>query len=520
VQYTCVSDALLTHPDLDASGWIWYIPLHTGKVSVGVVMNQGVMTNKKRANDWDSKEAYLNELKHTPGIAKLLEHAKLVTDIKSASEWSYSADAYASPYIRLAGDAGCFIDPFFSSGVHLALASGLSAAVTVTASIRGQVDELAAATWHSKKVAEGYTRFLLVVSSALKQIQMQAEPVLSDWDERSFERAFHHFRPIIQGSTDVTGKLSQSEVSETIDFCFKAFIPVSLAEKQAIVQRMEQLGIADPSTSNEAYDRGVKELKSILSPEQMRIMHTIRARQMLRSEDTLNMDNFGTDVIDNLSPNLVTGSLGLVPPKDNRLAQPDVLALMSGEEGPMTGQKGVAEDGTAHQSINADAMATNGASKQMNGNGTNEHHINGNGLNEHHVNGNGLNGHHINGNGLNGHHINGNGLNGHRVNGDGHGVDHVSGAPSVNDAAAKATPNGDHSHLKPLEGHVERTSSGEATRLKMQDTLHSVAEQMETPHDTMLRMFNSVSSHKINFDPEIEDSRADRVDADPGNCNR
>ena len=25
------------------------------------------------------------------------------------------------PYARVAGDAGCFIDPFFSSGVHLAM---------------------------------------------------------------------------------------------------------------------------------------------------------------------------------------------------------------------------------------------------------------------------------------------------------------------------------------------------------------------------------------------------------------
>jgi flavin-dependent dehydrogenase len=128
-------------------------------------------------------------------VEKLLVGAELVSDIKSASDWSYSASSYASPNVRLVGDAGCFIDPFFSSGVHLALASGLSAATTICAVKRGDCEENTAADWHSKKVAEGYTRFLLVVLSALKQIKDQEESVLTDWDEATFDRAFSFFRP-------------------------------------------------------------------------------------------------------------------------------------------------------------------------------------------------------------------------------------------------------------------------------------------------------------------------------------
>lgn len=158
-------------------------------------MNLAVSTSKKREQGIGSKELYLNEIRQTPGIQALLEKATFVSDIRSASDWSYSAPAYASPYVRIAGDAACFIDPFFSSGVHLALAASLSAAVTISASIKEHCSEMDAAVWHSKKVAEGYTRFLLVVSSALKQIKAQDEPVLSDFDEKTFERAFSHFRP-------------------------------------------------------------------------------------------------------------------------------------------------------------------------------------------------------------------------------------------------------------------------------------------------------------------------------------
>lgn len=51
-----------------------------------------------------------------------------------------------------------FIDPLFSSGVHLAMTGGLSAALTIASSIRGSVTEEKAAEWHSTKVRTAYAR--------------------------------------------------------------------------------------------------------------------------------------------------------------------------------------------------------------------------------------------------------------------------------------------------------------------------------------------------------------------------
>lgn len=156
---------------------------------------QIVVERKREMPDPSSKGYYLQSLELVPIIKELLANAELVSDIKSASDWSYSASNYAFPGVRIAGDAGSFIDPLFSSGVHLALSGGLSAATTIAAAIRGDCNEETAASWHDKKTAESYTRFLLVVSSVLKQIRSQDDPIINELDEKTFERAFNLIRP-------------------------------------------------------------------------------------------------------------------------------------------------------------------------------------------------------------------------------------------------------------------------------------------------------------------------------------
>lgn len=317
-------------------------------------MNQDIATSKKKAMvSPSSLDLYMESIKLVPGIEKLLSEAKLVSDVKSASDWSYSASTYASPYVRIAGDAGCFIDPFFSSGVHLALASGLSAAASICAVRKGDCDERASSKWHSVKVAEGYSRFLLVVLSALKQIREQDEPVLSDWDEEGFDKAFAFFRPskslsfqnlltwavsltdellVIQGTADTSAKLTQSEVSNTVNFCMSAFAPAAPEDREAVRKKLESFNLHDAASTNSKS----KELEASLSREEMRILTTMRARQMVRSEDWVNINNFGVDTIDGMAVHMKRGSLGLHRPTKAPTNGPpvDVMALLVGEDEP------------------------------------------------------------------------------------------------------------------------------------------------------------------------------------------
>ncbi|KAF1936660.1 hypothetical protein EJ02DRAFT_506414 [Clathrospora elynae] len=314
----------------DGSGWVWFIPLHNNTVSVGVVINQEVATRKKEMGSPGRKAFYLEMLKALPRIlGPMLKDTTLVTEIKAASDWSYSASSYASYNARIVGDTGCFIDPFFSSGVHLAVASGLSAAANICASIKGQVTECEALEWHSKKVAEGYTRFLLIVLSALKQIRGHDQAILSDWDEEGFERAFAHFRPIIQATAYVHGKLTQEEVAKTVDFCLNAFAPVDAAKRDAVMAKVEELKSSGSAQIH-------KELEAYLSPDELHILNTVRAREMVRSEDTVNIDTFTSDTMDGRAVNMIQGSLGLISAHEAAKNAPkkstDLLSKMMGEE--------------------------------------------------------------------------------------------------------------------------------------------------------------------------------------------
>lgn len=298
----------------DASGWCWLIPLHNGTSSVGIVQNQDAASTKKKAMGSPSQEDFYKEsLNLAPRIKELLSEAEMAAPVKQASDWSYSATCYASPNVRIVGDAGCFIDPYFSSGVHLALTGAMSAAATIRAVQRGECDEQTAMNWHSKKVAEGYTRFLLVVLSAMKQIRKSDAPVLSDWDEEGFDRAFAFFRPIIQGTADVGGKLTQDELNKTIDFCLNAFQHHDAESREAMISKMK-------AHEEEAKLQGEVEAKAeidpdSLTPEEMQVLKTIRARQMLRTEDVINIDSFSGDAIDGFAPRIKHGELGLRKPE-------------------------------------------------------------------------------------------------------------------------------------------------------------------------------------------------------------
>jgi flavine halogenase len=105
---------------------------------------------------------------------------------------------------------------------------------------------------------------------------------------------------------DVSGRLTQSEVNKTVDFCLNAFQDTTAAERQKVLDKLQELnGNSDiPIEATEDIEK--------FTEEELRILKHIRARQMFRMEDTFNLNHFSEDAIEGYAPNIKRGSLGLV----------------------------------------------------------------------------------------------------------------------------------------------------------------------------------------------------------------
>ncbi len=118
-------------------GWFWFIPFSDGTTSVGLVTDGTAV----RASGLRAEEALEEGIRRCPAARRLTERAERITQIWSASDWSYKCRRIAGDGWLLVGDAAAFVDPVFSSGVLLAMTSGEAAADLLDATLtRGTVD--------------------------------------------------------------------------------------------------------------------------------------------------------------------------------------------------------------------------------------------------------------------------------------------------------------------------------------------------------------------------------------------
>ncbi len=121
-------------------GWFWYIPLENGITSVGVV---GDLDYLLKGRQGDPARVLDEEIQRCPGVRPRMENARRVGDVHVLSDFSWSARQCAGDGWVLVGDAFAFLDPIYSSGLFLALASGERAADAIHAALAA--DDLSAA---------------------------------------------------------------------------------------------------------------------------------------------------------------------------------------------------------------------------------------------------------------------------------------------------------------------------------------------------------------------------------------
>jgi flavin-dependent dehydrogenase len=109
-------------------GWFWYIPQHNRMISVGVVAEGKYLT---REGVKAPEAIFKREVEQNQWIKQHLAGGKQTGPYFITSEYSHHSRHCGTDGLLLVGDAFCFLDPVFSSGVMLALKSGVLAADAV-----------------------------------------------------------------------------------------------------------------------------------------------------------------------------------------------------------------------------------------------------------------------------------------------------------------------------------------------------------------------------------------------------
>lgn len=138
-------------------GWFWNIPLNPNLASVGVVVDS--QTGQEGINKIGLQKFFTDQIKQSPHTSAMLSHAKMVSGPLVIKDWSYVTKGMAGDGYVLVGDAACFVDPLFSSGVHLALMSGVMAAAYVVTALKDEAMREPAGRVYEELYLKEYSHF-------------------------------------------------------------------------------------------------------------------------------------------------------------------------------------------------------------------------------------------------------------------------------------------------------------------------------------------------------------------------
>jgi flavin-dependent dehydrogenase len=101
-------------------------------------------------------------------LAERLESAEIVSEVEATGNYSYACDRSYGDNFLLVGDAYAFIDPMFSSGVMLAMISGIAGAETLDTCLRKPAGAAAALKQFDRLMRHGpreYSWFIYRVTN-------------------------------------------------------------------------------------------------------------------------------------------------------------------------------------------------------------------------------------------------------------------------------------------------------------------------------------------------------------------
>jgi hypothetical protein len=223
-------------------------------LSVGVVLHRDVY--RERFKQLGSNEAVFEEtLKTSPDITALVAPATREDEIHVWRDYSYFANDYAGPGYRLAGDAAGFIDPLFSTGVHMAFLGGLSAAATICSEIRGEAPAAELERFHHRCLSMAYTRLAVTVAGFYRQLHNQQDIVLPGISSDNFQLAFDMIQPVVSGNMDLNStEITQDALERAMHYASDMMLEMHELKTNNKVAKMMATQAMDDLTGMRALD--------------------------------------------------------------------------------------------------------------------------------------------------------------------------------------------------------------------------------------------------------------------------
>ncbi len=162
-----------------AGGWFWLIPLADGTTSIGAVCRPEKIKNR---NGDDVTTFFHKLISSCPALADRLRHATLIGDAIATGNYSYQSQSMVGERYIMVGDSSSFIDPVFSTGVHLAMSSAFKGADAVVTCLDQPALAKQALKRFEQEVRQGLDRFswfiYRITSPAIRSLFMGPRNVL------------------------------------------------------------------------------------------------------------------------------------------------------------------------------------------------------------------------------------------------------------------------------------------------------------------------------------------------------
>jgi flavin-dependent dehydrogenase len=113
-------------------GWFWYIPLPDDVVSVGIVADPDYLFGQRGS----AEAIFQREIAKCPALARRLACAERIGPARGLRQLAYRNRQTCGNGWVMIGDARAFLDPIYSSGLFLALASAELAAGCIDEALR------------------------------------------------------------------------------------------------------------------------------------------------------------------------------------------------------------------------------------------------------------------------------------------------------------------------------------------------------------------------------------------------